>query len=104
MLRKLLMRTSIFVTFLLLAGTANAQRVMSGQVVDIVDGRTVAVKAPGGLIKVELQFIDVPSAGLPMADVVKEHLRALVQGKDAEFRVRYIQRDRTVGRLNGQRC
>jgi endonuclease YncB( thermonuclease family) len=97
--RSITLTLSIF-TILLLITAANAQRrVLFGQVVDVLDGKTVVVQGTSGKINVELQFIDVPVAGEPMAEVVREHLRTLVQGKHIEYRIRNIQSDRTVGRL-----
>jgi endonuclease YncB( thermonuclease family) len=89
---------SIAVTLGILS-SVSAQNALRGEVFDVLDGRTVMVAIPSGKVKVELQFIDVPIAGEPMSDLVKEHLRGLVQGKNVEYRVRNILSDRTIGRL-----
>jgi endonuclease YncB( thermonuclease family) len=93
--------TIIFSLFLALLcnGAINGQRTLKGQVVDILDGKTVVMQAASGRITVELQFIEVPVSGEPMADIVKEHLRVLVQGKNIDYLIRNIRSDRTVGRL-----
>ena len=83
------------------AGYAQAQRaVIAGQMVDVLDGRTVVVQTAAGRINVELQFIDVPVAGQPMSDTVREHLRSLVSGKTVDYRVRNLLSDRTIGKLS----
>ena len=94
-------RTIIFASILALAChlSANAQQTFRGQVVDIVDGRTVLMQGASGKLKVELQFIDVPVAGQQMYDTVLEHLRSLVMGKPVEYRPRNILGDHTIGRL-----
>ena len=98
--KKLFTLTLISLLMLLFTSAANAQlSSLAGQVVDVLDGRTVVVQATSGRINVELQFISVPVAGDLMADVVREHLRTLVQGKNIEYRIRNIQTDRTIGRL-----
>jgi endonuclease YncB( thermonuclease family) len=99
MQKRSLILTLVFLTLLLALGANGQGRVLLGQVVEIIDGKTVVVQGAGGRINVELQFIDVPVAGEPMADTVKEHLRSLVEGKNVEYRIRNIQSDRTVGRL-----
>ena len=77
-----------------------AQRsAMFGEVVDVLDGKTVVLQAAVGRINVELQFIDVPAAGEPMNVIVRDHLRGLVMGKNVEYRIKNILKDRSIGRL-----
>lgn len=92
---------SIFTVFAVFtfAASAAAQFAIPGEVVDVIDGKTVLVAIPGGKVKVELQFIDVPEPGQQLHDTVKEHLRTLLLGKSVEYRPRTITKDRAIGRL-----
>jgi endonuclease YncB( thermonuclease family) len=91
---------ALFLAIMLAATQVLAQRAtMFGNVVDVVDGKTVVIEAASGRINAELQFIDVPPAGEPMNGVVTEHLRKLVVGKSAEYRIRNILKDHSIGRL-----
>ncbi|MFN0279216.1 MAG: thermonuclease family protein [Pyrinomonadaceae bacterium] len=89
---------SVF-TLLAFTVSTSAQMMISGEVVDVIDGRTVVVALPSGKVKVELQFIDVPETGQQLHDTVKEHLRQLTVGKPAEYRPKTLLRDRAVGQL-----
>ena len=79
--------------------SAFSQMSSQGEVVDIVDGRTVVVLIPTGKVKVELQYIDVPASGQPMHDMVREHLRRMLVGKLVNFRPRTFSAGRSIGRL-----
>lgn len=79
--------------------SASAQLTMSGQVVDVIDGKTVLVAIPGSKVKVELQYIDVPEQGEQLSDTVTAHLRTLVLGKSVEYRAQTLLRDHAIGRL-----
>jgi len=94
-------KTLCFFVFSTLAfvSSADAQRIFTGEVVDIVDGRTVVLSMSTGKINAELQFIDVPGEGQVMSNVVRDHLRSLVMGKTVEYRPRNILRDRTIGKM-----
>ena len=70
-----------------------------GEVVDVVDGRTMIVATGGGRVKVELQFIEVPEAGEQFYDAVKGHLRRMLVGKAVEFKPREILSGRVIGRV-----
>jgi len=88
---------------LICAISAAAQMTVSGEVIEIVDGKTVVISIPTGRLKAELQFVEVPEEGQPYHDIVKEHLNAMVLGKVVVYRAQTIFKDRTVGRmlLNG---
>ena len=90
---------AVSISVLALAGTASSQWSMSGEVVDVIDGKTLRVMSHTGEIKVELQFIEVPEPGQIMYDTVKGHLRGLTRGKVVAYRPTRIGRDRTVGRV-----
>lgn len=91
--------TFVFILTLALSLSVSAQRTFRGEVVDIVDGKTVVVQTTSSKIKVELQFIDVPPEDQLMSNLVREHLRSLVLGKTVEYRPRNILSDHTIGRL-----
>lgn len=81
------------------AVSAFAQISSPGEVVEVIDGRTVVVAIATGKVTVELQYIDVPENGQPMYDTVREHLRKMLLGKIVMFRARTYSRGLTVGRL-----
>lgn len=79
--------------------TASAQYSLAGEVIDVIDGRTVVVAISGSKVKVQLQYIDVPDTGQELHETVKEHLRTLLLGKSVEYVPRTIAKDRAIGRL-----
>lgn len=93
---------SIFaaVSVILFTVSAAAQFPIAGQVVDVIDGKTVLVATQSGQVRVELQYINVPEVGQPLYDTVREHLRTLSLGKAIEYRPRSILNDRTLGHLS----
>src|SRR5438105_14969950 len=74
---------SVLVVF---AISAAAQSYLPGEVVDVVDGKTVVVAVPGGRINVELQYIDTPDQGQNLHEVVRNHLRETLVGKTVQYR------------------
>ena len=99
-------RRIILPTFLLLfvcASSVSAQMTVAGEVIEVVDGKTVIISIPTGKVKAELQFVEVPEEGQPYHEIVKEHLSVMVLGKVVEYRAQTIFKNRTVGRmlLNG---
>ena len=79
--------------------TTSAQRTLSGEVIDVVDGKTVRLATQTGEIKVELQFIEVPEPGQDLHETVKDHLRSLAKGKVVAYRPLRLLRGRTIGRI-----
>jgi endonuclease YncB( thermonuclease family) len=81
--------------------TALAQIKVTGRVTNVVDGKTITIEtSANSRFTVELQFIEVPKAGQPFADVVKEHLRKLTLGKTVTFRTSGLsQESRLVGQV-----
>ncbi len=77
--------------------TATAQLALPGEVVEVIDGKTVVVAISTGKVRVELQYIDVPEAGQQLSDTVRIHLRNLVLGKKVDYRPRTLFNDHTVG-------
>lgn len=92
---------TIFLTALIFILTASAfsQMTLTGDVVDVLDGKTILLSAPTGKVRAELQYIEVPEPGQPLRDVVVDHLKQLTLGKRAVYRAQRIFKDRTVGRL-----
>ena len=81
------------------AAAAFGQMTSPGEVVEVIDGRTVIVKIPTGNVKVELQYIDVPEVGQPMRDTMRDHLSALILGKTVLFRPTTFSAGRSTGSL-----
>jgi len=79
--------------------SALAQVGVPGQVVDVLDAKTVVIAVAAGDVAVELQYIEVPPVEAPMHNSIKKHLRDLVLGKRVEYYPNQITYDRTVGRL-----
>jgi len=84
---------------LILSVASFGQLSSGGQVVEVLDGRTMVVASPNGRITVELQYIEVPDARNPLRQAVTDHLRKLLVGKIVEFKAREIRDDRVVGRV-----
>ncbi|MEQ1922977.1 MAG: thermonuclease family protein [Pyrinomonadaceae bacterium] len=81
------------------ANVSSAQRTFPGEVIGVVDGRTVMIKISSGQINVQLQYIEVPDNVPQIRTMVTEHLRELTVGKMIEYRPRNIMSDRTIGQL-----
>jgi len=77
-------------------GSALAQRSITGEVVDVLDGKTLALNSDTGRSIVELQYIEVPQKGA-LADTVKSHLRQLTMGKQVIYTPHIIRADRSAG-------
>ena|SRR5688572_22027402 len=88
---------AIFVTATVVS--AAAQLKTGGEVVDVIDGKTVVVAAPAGRVTVELQYIDVPEPGQSLHGVVKDHVRALLVGKSVELHTKGLTRGKVTGKL-----
>ena len=95
-MRKLL-PVAAFTLFLLVA-SAVAQRASAGEVVDVIDGKTLMLASDTGRSIVELQYIEVPQQG-PMAETVKQHLRLLALSKRVTYTPHVIRDDRSAGIL-----
>jgi len=80
--------------------SVSAQFPIAGQVIDVIDGKTVLIAHSGGKVKVELQYIDVPEPAQELHDTVKAHLRTLLLGKSIEYRPKTILSDRAIGQVS----
>ena len=84
---------------LVFAVSAAAQMTVTGEIIDVIDGKTVIISIPTGKVRAELQYIDVPVGTQQLSETVREHLRNLVFGKIVLYRAQTLFKDRTVGRL-----
>jgi endonuclease YncB( thermonuclease family) len=81
------------------APIASSQHRTFGEVVEVLDGKTVVVAVPTGRVKVELQYIDVPEDGQALHAAMKAHLQTLVVGKAVELQTKGFSRDKLTGKL-----
>lgn len=98
-MRKLTLSLALTGLILFVVIGAAAQMSISGEVVSVIDGKTLVIAAPTGRITAELQFIEVPGVGQQLSETVKEHLGRLVLGKIVNYHAQTLYGDRTVGRL-----
>lgn len=88
-----------FFLIVVLSPCLYAQNRFAGQVVDVLDGRTVVIEIANAKVTAVLQFIEVPEVGQQLNRVVIDHLRQLLIGKVVEFKARAIVGNRTIGRI-----
>src|SRR5947199_95754 len=80
--------------------SAFSQLRYSGKVVDIVDGKTLVMEmTTNNRLTVELQYIEIPEPEQDLHQVVKDHLQALVLGKNVELRANGITPNKTIGQI-----
>src|SRR6185503_5949063 len=82
----------------LITGTAIAQRATAGEVVAVIDGKTLALATDSGRSIDEIQYIEVPQQG-SLAETVTSHLKLLAMGKKAVYTPHVILDDRSAGVL-----
>jgi len=87
------------VTILMAFVGANAQQPTAGEVVEVIDGKTIVLQLASRKLRVELQYIDVPGSDHEMYATVTHHLRELLMGKTVEYQPKVIERDRSIGRV-----
>lgn len=94
-------RLALIIAATLIAANASfGQSRIGGRVVEVFDGKTVAIEMPNGSrLTAVLQYIEVPEPEQPLHKIVAEHLSALVLGKKVEFRARSITPLKTAGSL-----
>jgi len=78
--------------FLLLVSlsSASGQVTYGGEVVGLLDARTVQVATPTGRVTVELQHIEVPETEQPLHATAKDHLKKLLLGKMVKFHFKQV--------------
>lgn len=92
---------AIFLTAVVLiaASSVNAQTRFVGNVVEVVNGRTVVIDTDGRKLTAQIEFIEVPEPDQPLHQTVRDHLAKLVLGKTVEFHPHGITPGRTAGQL-----
>lgn len=70
-----------------------------GEVVELIDAKTVIVAAPAGRIRVELEYIDVPEPMQALHRVVKEHVGRMLVGRTVELHTRGFTSEKATGKL-----
>lgn len=86
-------------SILLLTSFAGAQSSMVGKVVEVLDGKTVAIDVDGRKVTAEVQYIEVPEPDQPLNRTVREHLGKLTLGKTVEFRPAGFSPGKAFGQL-----
>lgn len=82
----------------MLAVTCFSQRMLSGRVVDIIDGKTFVLEADSGKLTGTIQYIEVPEPEQPLNSIVRDHLQKLVLGKTVVFLPTGIAQNAAVGK------
>ena len=72
---------------LILAVSAAAQMTVTGEVVEVIDGKTVVILIPAGKVKAELQYIDVPETGQEQGEIRAAEARPAQCKPIRQFRV-----------------
>lgn len=92
----------LFICFALLACSINfySQTYISGQVVDVLDGKTLLIEtARNARVTFRLQQIEVPEAEQPLFEIVKSHLRELAFGKTVNIRSNSFSNGIIIGQI-----
>jgi micrococcal nuclease len=77
-----------------------AQQRLGGKVIDIINGKTAIVEVSDGKkITVQLEFIEVPEPEQPLSQIVNEHLKTLLLGKNVELVIKTIMPTYVVGKI-----
>src|SRR5687767_679243 len=83
----------------LTAPVGSAQMKTGGQVVELVNGKTVVVAVPAGRITVELSYIDVPEPAQALHKVITNHVSGLLLGKVVDVETRGLSSGTISGKL-----
>src|SRR5687768_11383761 len=95
-----MIRYIVLLAILLAAcSVVHAQTRLSGNVKEVVDGRTVMLVTGAGPVAVQLQYIEVPEQEQPFHSTVRDHLAKLAVGRNAEFVAVRMSGGRMVGRV-----
>lgn len=70
---------------LMLAVSGFSQRIFTGRVLEVINGKTFVLEVDSGKLTGNLQYIDVPEPEQPLSNVIRDHLQKLVLGKTVEF-------------------
>ncbi len=92
-------RPTLLLTFIfILAVSGFSQRMFSGRVVDIIDGKTFVLEGDSGKLTGTIQYIEVPEPEQPLNRIVRDHLQKLVLGKTVVFLPNGIAQNAAVGK------
>jgi endonuclease YncB( thermonuclease family) len=89
----------IFILVAALAGYSPAQIRSHGEVVELIDGKTVVVAIHTGRITVEMQYIDVPEPSQELHAVIKQHVGGMLMGKAVELQTNTLVRTKAIGKV-----
>lgn len=90
----------ILAVFILFAASALGQAETSGQVVQVIDGRTLVIETLNkSRYLFQLQYIEFPRADPTFARLVKEHLSKLILNKTVKFEVTAINDEKNFGKI-----
>ncbi|HKP69067.1 MAG TPA: thermonuclease family protein [Pyrinomonadaceae bacterium] len=97
---RLLLHTVLVVFLVTITATiAAGQLRTSGNVVEVLDGKTVVIQVATGKVTVELQYIDVPEPAQALHGVVKEHVRKMLLGKPVDLETNGFAGTKATGRI-----
>ncbi len=87
-----------FALTFMLAVPGFSQRMFSGRVVDIIDGKTFVLEGDSGKLTGTIQYIEVPEPEQPLNRIVRDHLQKLVLGKTIVFMPNGITQNAALGK------
>lgn len=85
---------------LFLATSSIAQARFVGNVLEVIDGRTLVLETNAGRMTVRLQYVETPEPEQALHATVREHLSNLTTGKTIEFVPNRISDRVTIGRAS----
>ena len=89
----------LIASIVILAVSGLAQRLVTGKVVEIIDGKTFVLDLDSGKMTGTLQYIEVPEPEQPLSRIVRDHLQKLVLGKTVEFMPSGLTSKAAVGKM-----
>ena len=77
-----------------------AQRIISGNVTEIIDGRTIIIEASANQkYTVQLQYIEIPETEQSLSAAVKEHIEKLLLNKLVSVKLIQLVQDKWIGKI-----
>lgn len=93
---------SILFIIFLFSLSSFAQRIISGQVTQVIDGKTVVIQSSAGLnqnFTAQIQYIEIPESTQPLSSVVKDHLEKLLLNKTVSLTLRQMAQSKMIGKV-----
>lgn len=93
---------SILFIIFLFSLSSFAQRVISGQVTQVIDGKTIVIQSSAGLnqnFTAQIQYIEIPESTQPLSSVVKDHLEKLLLNKTVSLTLRQMAQSKMIGKV-----